>query len=467
MEKFYITTTLPYVNAAPHIGHAFEFTLADARARFESLSGKEVFFNTGSDEHGLKIEQQAKESGLSPKEFVDERHVPFMKLLEALSIKPTCFTRTSSEEQIKAAQEFWKICSDNGDIYKATYTGKYCVGCELFLQEKDLIDGICPSHPQTKISEVSEENYMFKLSRSRDALISYYSDNEDSIIPQTRRKELLSFIKESVIDIPISRPSGRVSWGVPVPGDDTQTMHVWFDALVNYISALGWPNSGWDSWWPGVQVSGKDNLRPQALIWQGMLFSAQIPMTKQLYVHGTITLNGAKMSKTSGNAVDPFEIIEKYGSEFARWLMLSFNAYEDSDFSWEKAEEQYVAEFVKGVGNTTARVMALAETHLDKPVIKKHSFDSEYIEAFKSFNCKLATAHVLSQLKKIDERISSKKPFSIIKEDKEKGVEEIGALVELLGHCAHHISPLIPETAKIINKAIESNKKPASLFLPL
>jgi methionyl-tRNA synthetase len=362
MPKFYITTTLPYVNAAPHIGFALEIVQADVIARSHAQAGDEVLLNTGTDEHGVKIYRNALEAGKTPEAYVAENAEHFKRLMQTLGIREHRFVRTTDPHHIAAAQEFWKRCAAAGDIYKKAYAVKYCVGCELEKTDSELEDGKCPVHPNLTIEEREEENYFFKFSRYADALLSLYAERPDFVVPASRLKEIETFVRGGLTDFSISRLKEKMPWGVPVPGDETQVMYVWFDALVNYISTLGWPeDETMGGFWPGAQVAGKDNLRQQSAMWQAMLLSAGIAPSRQVFIHGFITSEGQKMSKSLGNVVDPFAVVEKHGVSAVRYYLLrELPAYEDGDFSEAKFKERYNADLANGLGNFTARVTTLA-----------------------------------------------------------------------------------------------------------
>ena len=336
MKKFYITSTLPYVNSDPHLGFALEIIQTDVIARYRKLLGDEVVFNTGTDEHGLKIYRVALEKDQSPQEYVDEYSSRFAKLKDALNLSVTNFIRTTDLRHIKAAQEFWSRCLNNGDIYKKNYKTKYCVGCELEKTASDLVDGCCPIHPNLKIEEVEEENYFFKFSKYEKKLLKFYKENPNFVIPDRRFNEIKRFVEKGLNDFSVSRLKSKMPWGVLVPGDQKHVMFVWFDALISYISTLGWPDDidNFNTFWPGVQTAGKDNLRQQTAIWQAMLMSAGLPNSKQVLIHGFITVEGEKMSKTLGNVIDPFKLVDKYGVDPVRYFLLrEIPSTEDGDFS--------------------------------------------------------------------------------------------------------------------------------------
>jgi len=309
-KTFYITTTAPYVNADPHIGFALEIVQADVLARFNRLIGAKVAFGFGTDEHGLKIYRKALEAKKDPLQYCKEFSSRFDDLKKTLNLSTTHFIRTTDEAHMKAAQELWRRCFKNGDIYKKNYKTKYCVGCELEKTDSELNAGKCPIHPNLVIEIIEEENYFFKFSKYQKRLLQLYEDHPDFVVPDYRLDEIEAFVKSGLEDFSVSRLKNKMPWGVPVPDDPDHVMYVWFDALVFYISTLGWPDEKGDYsiFWPGMQVAGKDNLRQQSAIWQAMLMSAGLPNSTQIFIHGFITSNGQKMSKSLGNVVDPFNL---------------------------------------------------------------------------------------------------------------------------------------------------------------
>jgi methionyl-tRNA synthetase len=461
----YLTTTLPYVNSDPHIGFALELVQADALVRTWRAEGDEVFFNTGTDEHGQKIFEAAKKAGKDVQEYVDHYAGEFRKLKVALDLDAPTFIRTTDEKHISAAQEMWRRCAANGDIYQKEYEGLYCVGHEAFVTEKDLVDGKCPDHgvaPQV----LKEKNYFFRFSNYEQYLLEYLA-RPNVIIPEWRRQEAVNFVSGGLEDFSISREKERLSWGIPVPDDESQVMYVWFDALTNYISTLGWPDDAagdFKKYWEEgltLQMAGKDQLRFQSLIWQAMLKSAGIKATDSVFYHGFINSGGKKMSKSLGNVISPYELVEKYGTDATRYMLLRHvNPAEDSDVTWERLDEWYTANLTNGLGNLVARVMQLSETNLDAPFDGAHS----ELVPLEQFQFQGAMDHIWSRIQRIDETITETKPFSVVKTEPEKGKEMIAALRAELFVIAHELAPFMPMTSAKIREAILANKKPENLF---
>lgn len=469
-KPLYITTTLPYVNDRPHVGHALEFVQADCYARARRLRGDEVFFNTGTDEHGQKIANKAKEEERDVQEYVDFYAEQFKTMCEKLDVSYDAFIRTTDKHHVAAAQELWRRCDAAGDIYKASFEGLYCVGCERYLTDRDLVDGKCPLHPNLVPEKVAEENYFFRFSKYTDKLREYLAQNP--IVPSSRRAEAEQLIGDGLEDFSISRQKKRMSWGIPVPGDDEHVMYVWFDALTNYISTLGWPEDErgvWKKFWAEgetLQMAGKDQIRFQSLMWQAMLFSAGLPATQTVFYHGFITSGGQKMSKSLGNVIDPLAYVDEFGTDAVRYFFLRhIHPFEDSDFTRERFLEDYNANLANGLGNLVSRVMKMAEEHLDAPVTIPEKDDLEGIfSAIESFEFNTACDLVWDDIAALDGRIQETQPFKVVKEDKEKGKEIIAELVIRLYKIGRMLYPIMPTANRVIKEAIKANKKPDNLF---
>jgi methionyl-tRNA synthetase len=475
-KPFYITTTLPYVNAKAHIGHALEFTRADIIARYKKLSGFEVFFNTGSDEHGIKIYKKAQEEGKDVQTYVDEYAQKLKDVLKMLGVSEDInFIRTTDGNHIKAAQEFWRRCDKNGFIYKKNYKIKYCVGCELQKSDSELVNGKCPDHPNRELELIDEENYFFKFSALGERLLKFYEENPRFVIPDFRFNEIKAFVKRGLSDFSISRLKSKMPWGIEVPGDENQVMYVWFDALVNYISAIGWPDdlekfNKWQIETGGmVQYCGKDNLRQQSAMWQAMLMAADLPNSKTIVIDGFITgAGGVKMSKDLGNVVDPMELINEYGTDALRYyLAREVSSFEDTPFTKEMFKESYNANLANGLGNLVSRVMKMAESNLSEPVSITERFSSEeYVKYIESYDIQKATDLIWKKIAEADSKIQSTQPFKLVKTDKERGCEIIKELVKDLSAISDLLLPILPETSEKIKSLIVANKSPEKpLFL--
>ncbi len=464
-EKFYITTTLPYVNSDPHIGFALEIIQADAIARFKRLQGFDVLFNTGTDEHGLKIYRKAEETGVTPKEYCDEYAAKFDALKGILNLTYTNFIRTTDEHHIKACHEFWKMCFDNGDIYKKNYKVKYCVGCELEKTESDLEEGKCPIHPNLDIELIEEENYFFKFSKYQDALLELYKNNPNFVRPTHRLTEIRKFTERGLKDFSISRLREKMPWGVPVPGDEDHVMYVWFDALVNYISTLGWPEKKYTDWWPGVQIAGTDNLRQQSNMWQAMLMSAGVEPSSEILIHGFITAEGKKMSKSLGNVVDPFTIVDEFGTDALRYYLLREIPFgNDGDFNKKLFIERYNSDLANNLGNLVNRIYSLVSRNeitdftFDKYAdLYKEKVDEtwkKYVADMNEYNLHEAVFHVWRLVDFANKMMEEEKPWALIKKNEEKGRAVLCNLLEVLRHISIMISPIIPEASAKIRRQI-------------
>jgi len=478
-KKFYITTTLPYVNSDPHIGFAAEIVRADCIARFKRELGYDVFFNTGTDEHGLKIHRKAGENNEETQSYCDRYAQKFNNLKTALNLSYNNFIRTTDKKHQKAAQIFWERCATNGDIYKKNYQIKYCVGCELEKQDSELQNGKCEFHPNQELELIDEENYFFRFSRYEEKLLKFYENNPDFVLPNSKFNEIKQFVKKGLEDFSISRLKTKMPWGVEVPGDSEHVMYVWFDALINYISCLNWPGSDeFSQFWPGMQVAGKDNLRQQTAMWQAMLMSAGIPNSAQVLIFGFINSNGQKMSKSLGNVVNPYDLVEKYGTDALRYYLLAdLNVFLDSDFTDEKFLARYNADLANGLGNLVARVANMLEKNkieCELNIIKegsrmgifleKHDFYKKFITEMEKYDFGEALKILWNEFRKCDEILSEKKPWKM--EDKEEIKNILAPIAQNILNIAYILKIFLPDTAEAIIKqfSMQQIKKGSPLF---
>lgn len=470
--NFYITTTLPYVNADPHIGFAMELTRADIIARYKKLTGFNVFLNTGTDEHGLKIYRKAMDIGMETQKYVDGYAEKFKDLVQILDLSEGVnFIRTTDERHKKSAQEFWKLCDKNGYIYKKNYKIKYCVGCELEKTESELEEGRCPLHPNQEIETIDEENYFFAFSKFQKPLLEFYKNNPDFVVPASRLREVSAFTERGLEDFSISRLKSKMPWGITVPDNDEHVMYVWFDALVNYVSAVGWSYDmdKFNKWWPATQYCGKDNLRQQAAMWQAMLLAAKLPNSRQIIVNGFITSDGKKMSKSLGNVINPLSIVSEYGADALRYYFArELNPFEDGDFTMDKFKDSYNANLANGLGNLTSRIMKMSETYLEKPVYEENKFEfpEEFSKYIERFELNKAMDFIWNKIGEMDSYIQKNQPFKAVKENKEEGMGMIIHLVEDLGYVARLINIFMPSASENIKKAIKENKMPEKALFP-
>lgn len=456
MSKFYITTTLPYVNADPHIGFALEIIQADVLARHHAQKGDEIVFNTGTDEHGVKIYRKAEEAGETAQAYVDRYAAEFDKLKVALNVSYTNFIRTTDEGHKAAAQEFWKRCDANGDIYKKQYQVKYCVGCELEKTDSELEDGKCPIHPTYELELIDEENYFFKFSNYQEKLVELYENNPDFVQPDYRLKEIKNFVESGLQDFSISRLKEKMPWGVPVPGDEGHVMYVWFDALVNYISTLGWPNdeATFNAYWPGVQVAGKDNLRQQSAMWQAMLLSAGLPTSKQIFVHGFLTVDGQKISKSIGNVINPLELTAQYGVDPVRYFLLrEFPFDADGDFSYDRLKERYTSELANDLGNLASRVSNMVAQYLEGQVDTVELPEYADLQGLintdiEKFAFEKALEKIWTIVQEANQAVNREKPWDLAKSDILKTKEVLSKMVAQIRLVANLLQPFLPETAE-------------------
>lgn len=496
IRTFYISTSIAYVNASPHIGYALELAQADALARYHRLSGMDTFFLTGTDEHGQKLYQLAQKENISPQTLVDRNAAFFQNLTSSLTISNNFFIRTTETFHHEASQKLWRRLVAKGDIYKSSYSGFYCVGCEAFVLEKDLAGGVCPIH-HTKPERLNEENYFFRLSKYSDAIKNLITSDTLRILPEARKNEMLNIIgEEGLKDVSFSRPRKVLNWGVSVPDDETQVMYVWCDALTNYISGLHYERNDvlFEKYWPAqVHLIGKDILRFHAGIWIGMLLSAELSIPEKIYVHGFVTSEGQKMSKSLGNVVDPFVYIEEFGADALRYyLFREIPTLDDGDFSRKRFLEVYNSELSHTIGNLLHRVTNMVQkyfngtldrgvTFMNGDIFSRHvvfsegdkdsavssindgySFNDDYLEIiqivdetwnsykkhFEAFELKSALEDVLKLSYFANQFVDKKKPWVLAKQDEKKLRHVLYALLELNRIIALLLAPFVPQTSE-------------------
>src|SRR3989344_258061 len=468
MQTYYLTSSLPYTNANPHIGFALEIVQADVIARWHRQKGEDVFFLTGTDEHGIKVARTAAEAGVPPQEFTDHISSRFRELMRALRISNDDFIRTTDQERHwPAVREVWKKLQENMDLEKKAYEGLYCSGCEAFITEKELVEGKCSIHKKEP-EKIAEENWFFHLHKYTFPLKEKIEKGELQIVPETKKKEVLQFIESEPILISVSRPKEKLQWGIPVPGDDTQVVYVWLEALVNYISALGYPDGQkFKKYWPAnIHIIGKDILRFHAVIWPAILRALKIDLPKTIFVHGFITVEWQKMSKSLGNVVDPFALIEKYGTDAVRYYLLrEIPPFEDGDFTEEKFKERYNSDLANGLGNLVSRVLSLAQRNNSlKPPYSLKGADQEFTKFFRerknhfvedyldNFRFSEALEAIWYAISWCDKYIEYEKPWASPKP------EVIGNLLFALGEIANLLKPFLPETSEKILKQLQEGK---------
>lgn len=470
-NSFYITGTIFYPNAKLHIGHAYTITVCDIINRYRKLKGEDTYFLTGSDENTGKVIKAASEANQSTEDFLTGITEGFKKLYTDLDIVYDEFTRTTDKKKHwPAAIKLWNKLVESGDIYKSVYSGLYCSSCEAFYTEKDLIEGKCPYHHIVP-EKIEEENYFFKLSKYNNEIKKKIESNEFEIIPTSRRNEILALLERGLEDVSFSRPIKNVPHGIPVPGDPEQVIYVWCDALVSYISGIGYgtDEEKFKKLWPAdVHVIGKDILRFHAAIWPAMLYSAGLPLPKKLLVHGFITSQGKKMSKSLGNVVDPYDLINEFGSEAVRYFLArKISIFEDGDLTYESFKDAYNGDLANGLGNLASRILTLSEKYLDKcPEIPEHSIPQEFKDYLNKFEINKATNFIWKEIGELDKFIQETEPFKIVKVDKDKGQELISNMVLRLYTIARMLNPIMPETNLTLKKLIRENKKPEKPLFP-
>ncbi len=460
-NKFYITTTIPYVNAAPHIGFALEIIQADVIARYNRQLNKDVFFLTGSDEHGFKMVETAKSLGIPVEKLVDSNSRKFQELTNILNISNSDFIRTSDKQRHwPTVQKIWRILKDKGDIYKGIYKGRYCSRCEAFLTDKEMDENYnCLIHKIPTI-ETQEENYIFKLSKFQSELLEIISNGEIKILPEFRKNEVISFISQGLKDISFSRPIEKLKWGIPVPDDSSQIIYVWADALTNYLSGVDFLSAGANFqrfWPPDVQVLGKDVSKFHAIIWPAILLSIGLPLPKTIFIHGFITINGEKISKSQGETIDPFKIVQEFSADSLRYFLLKESSpFDDLDYTPEKFRARYNGDLANGLGNLTSRVVRLVSLYKNEIYFRTNDFEEkinqnkqEFHRLMKDYKFNEALDLINSLIKEGDNYLNAKKPWEFLNSDiKSIDFENyISSLVFLLANISQLIFPFIPETS--------------------
>lgn len=474
-SNYFITTSIPYINGEPHIGFGYEITQADVLARYARQHGHNVIFTTGTDEHGGKIEEKAAELGIKPIELANQNSAKFRELAVTLGISNDRFIRTTDKGHEQRAQIVWKNLQ--ADIYKSTYVGWYCTGDEAFFTETEVKEnnGVCPNH-QRPYEKVEEDNYFFKLSKYADQIGEAIESGAFRVVPAAKRNEILSLIKrEGLQDISISRPKEKIGWGVAVPGDPAQVMYVWFEALLNYITVLGYPeHEDFKKFWPAeVQVIGKDIIRFHAAIWPGILLGLGLPLPKTLYVHGFVNVAGQKMSKSLGNVIDPAAIVATYGVDAFRYYFLRhIPSYGDGDFSWEEFDRAYHTELANELGNAVQRTIVMIEKYQQGVIgnLPPAGHDTAaYHEAVKDCRFDRALDEVWERVRGLNQYVDEQKPWEIAKtNDNEHLGEVLGYMVSCLIEIADLLTPFLPDTAQAIKNIFNDGilRKPATVLFP-
>lgn len=470
-QKFYITTAIPYVNGLPHIGHSLEYFQADTIRRYYQLLGYETLLLSGADENALKNVQAAEKEDIGVQQFLDRNSKVWHDTYEALGVHLDVFQRGSDKDKHwPGVQKLWKLCEENGDIYKKAYEGLYCVGCESFKTEGELVNGLCPIH-QTKPELVKEENYFFKLSKYQKQLITLIESGQFKITPDSKKQEALSFIKSGLEDFSVSRSNERARGiGVPVPEDPNQKIYVWFDALDIYMTGVGFgfDEDMWKKWWPAdLHIIGKDINRFHTVYWPAMLLSAKLPLPKQILIHGFVNLKGEKISKSLGNIISPQEVVKEYGLEPLRYYMLSQIPIDtDGDFTDERFREVYNADLANGLGNLVARVARLAEKHhvdyTDNSDSFTYNFHPRVQSCFDNYQFNEALGFIWSQISEADKKINEEKPWELETEKAKPVLEDLVKRIQII---AFNLQPFLPETAgKILKQFSGQVKSTAPLF---
>ena len=499
MTKYYLTTAIPYANAAPHIGTAMDYLYGDILLRYQLLRGNDAKLSIGTDEHGTKVEQKAASTQLTPQQFVDNLQPEFQRMRQELALnfgvpieqltgslaeqdfaeQNIISVRTSDPTHVRRVQAIWQKLVEAGVIYKSSYEGWYCSGCEDFVTETEAHSNnyVCPDH-QKPYEKLSEENYYLAVSKFTDQIRDFI---KRAVVPEFRGKELLEMLKDGARDVSISRPASKLTWGIPVPGDESQVMYVWVDALSNYLTALGYPDVDWQKdFWPAkVQIVGKDILRFHAIIWPAMLLALGLPLPERIMVHGFINVNGTKMSKSLGNVVSPLEIIADYGVDAFRYYFTSHvSTFDDGDFTWDKFEAAYNGELANDLGNLVARVAAMIRKYLAGNLSfvddtnelndQAETLLGNYLVAMDGLDLSAAMIAVMDYVHELNQYIEQVAPWRVAKiedelERQQRFSEIFSTLTNSLLLVAKYLSPFLPDTAQVIHDTFSHDELPAEL----
>jgi len=464
MKKTYVTTSIPYVNGAPHVGFALELVQADAISRYHKLLGEEVRLQTGADENAYKNVLSAREAGVDTKAFVEGNSEVFYKLSAALNVRPDEFLRTTEDRHTHAVQVLWQQLK-KGDLYQKKYSGLYCTGCEDFYLERDLVDGLCPDHGTRPVA-VQEQNYFFRLAQYREQLEQLLLSRQINIVPAVRRNEVLRFVQGGLRDISISRSAQRLDgWGIAVPGDKSQHVYVWIDALINYLSGLGFgAGEDWRTWWDDdvrkIHVIGKNVWKFHAVYWPALLLSAGLKLPDEIVVHGFLTENGEKISKSRGRAVDPFALVDQFGADALRYYLLrGVPSLSDGDFSTERLQALYNADLANGLGNLVSRLTTLGERAGCEPLPPLDTDESPngYVEALDAYAFDRALGILWSEVARLNRVIEKAKPW----EKLQRG-EQIRSIVDVwlrdLYRIAYWLRPFLPQASEKICAALRDER---------